>query len=513
MSLRSVFYYINLVLLFLLIPLFFPPSISAIPTIDTTILASSSIPATDQTPTPQPSLWTQFLNWLFGLFVKTDYKIDSRPLDVKNQDMTNYSDIRASGFDQKHSFAGSRLSDINSQNCLKGNVIKNVILKISGYPNPDLSKICLSSAGCTVKPLNDTTSTNCTTISIDDLAHYFVQQNQPVYCAPNSNQLINLDSNFITAVKAITFSKNPIPVSELDCYQKIYDDFYITPKGNTDNNEENAKKIVQTPINADSQNPGENTTEIKNRVDDNFTPANYPTGTGGLYGLRPDNWDEDSSEADLGVGSGANSGVSSGTCNALQSHCEGMSIYGALGLSQSGKNYQEILKFYYGNISLKTLNTSNLNITVNVSSGDDCSKYQPLNLETYLSGLGEMPNYWGSPSKGGYETMKALVVAARTFAYMYTENLTKPICTTSNCQVFRCNLIKTMPYLDQAIKETSGQIIVDYNNQTPFITLYARSFCGPSKTVVYPNHTNYSVNGYEYELKARNGEQPFCINN
>lgn len=513
MSLRSVFYYINLALLFLFLPFFKIPSVLAETPIPTPTTISPTPSPEETIKNPESNAWQKFLNWLFGLFVKTDYQIDFRSLDVKNQDMTNYSDIKTSDFDQKHSFAGSRLSDINSQNCLKGNVIKNVILKISGYRDSDLSKICLSSTGCTVKPLNDTTRTNCTTISIDDLAHYFVQLNQPVYCTPNSNQLTNLDSNFITAVKAITFSKNPIPVSELDCYQKIYDDFYITPKGNTDNNEENAKKIVQTPINVDSQNPGENTTEIKNRVDDNFTPDNYPIGTGGLYGLRPDNWDEDYSEADLGVGSGTNNGVSSGTCNALQSHCEGMSVYGALGLSQSGKNYQEILKFYYGNISLKTLNTSNLNITVNVSSGDDCSKYKPLNLETYLSGLGEMPNYWGSPSKGGYETMKALVVAARTFAYMYTENLTKPICSTSNCQVFRCNLIKTMPYLDQAIKETSGQIIVDYNNKTPFITLYARSFCGPSKTVVYSNHTNPSVNGYEYELKARNGEQPFCINN
>jgi hypothetical protein len=78
-----------------------------------------------------------------------------------------------------------------------------------------------------------------------------------------------------------------IPTEELSCYQAIYNDFYITPKDNQDTNEENAKKVVRTPLPAGSQNKTSSTKDSKAQVDQNFTPANYLDNMGGLSGLRP----------------------------------------------------------------------------------------------------------------------------------------------------------------------------------------------------------------------------------
>ncbi|MDD4382883.1 MAG: SpoIID/LytB domain-containing protein [Candidatus Shapirobacteria bacterium] len=453
---------------------------------------------TTTTTPPEESLLTKFWSWISKVFIKTDYTIAQRPSDEINSDMTDYD---TASDNRKHSSSGTRLTDSSSQTCYKGNVIKKVIL--GEYQDSDISHICpdpSDSNKCIVS--SDST---CKLIKISDLAHYFVQTQKQFYCA--GNKLTNTESNVIDKVNE-KYS-NSISSNDLDCYQTIYNDFYLVPKESVEN-EENSKNIVQTPISAGDQKSG-SISDTKDQLNKNFVPANQSWD--GLSSLRPQSWGKGSSGISWGTSGEFNGGgTSSGTCNAIDSHCRGMSLYGALGLSQSGKNYEEILNFFYGSISLKTINTSNTNISVKTDSNDDCSSYQPLNLETYLSGLGEMSDYWGDPSTNGYESMKALVVAARTYAYVATQNFTQPICSNSNCQNFHCSVIKTKPNLDRAIKETQGQIIVDSTNQTPFLTEYARSFCGPSKTVVFSNHTNTSVNGYEYELKALSGDSPFCLN-
>lgn len=488
-----------IVLLFLIIPFFQPTSVFAQPV--TTITTENQTTTTPTTNTPEESLWTRFWNWISSVFIKTDYTIAQRPPNEINSDMTDYG---TTSDNNKHSSSGTRLTDSNSQTCYKGNVIKKVILNKIGYPNTNLAQICNSPNGCVVSSGSES---ECLTISIKDLAHFFVQTNQQFYCN-NQNKLINIDSDVINAVNT-NFSES-ITSSNLDCYKTIYQDFYLVPKDTDDKNEENSKNIVQTPISAGDQKSG-SISDTKDQLNKNFVPANQSWD--GLSSLRPQSWGKGPSEIGRGTSSGFNGGgISSGTCNAIDSHCRGMSLYGALGLSQSGKNYEEILNFFYGNISLKTIDTSNTNISVKTDSNDDCSNYQPLNVETYLSGLGEMSDYWGDSSTGGYESMKALVVAARTYAYVATQNFTQPICSNSNCQNFHCSVIKTKPNLDRAIKETQGQIIVDSTNQTPFLTEYARSFCGPSKTVTFSNHTNSPVNAYDYEVKAFDGKAPFCLN-
>jgi len=266
-----------------------PISASAIYTIDSNISSSSASPSASATSsstatpsaTTNQSLWDKFMSFLFGLFVKTDYPISSRELTAINTDMNDYGDLSDSNlsnkhsFSDKHSFSGSRLTSANSQNCLKGNVIKQVILETDGYPDSELTYI--------------STDSNCKPIKVSDLAHYFVQLQKQFYCDAN-NKLINTESNILSKINE-TFTET-IPTEELSCYKAIYNDFYITPKDNTDTKEENAKKIVQTPLSASSQKQtlDLDTKAIKDQVDQNFTPANYSDGDGGLTGLRPANW-------------------------------------------------------------------------------------------------------------------------------------------------------------------------------------------------------------------------------
>jgi len=252
--------------------------------------------ATSSATPAQPSWWDQFWSWVFGLFTKTDYTINTRTSDAVNSDMTDYGDKNEPGYKEKHSFAGSRLTDSNSQTCLKGNVIKNVVLGIdpTGYPNSDLSQICLDSTNqCVIKSVGvsdtDITAqqlTNCSKKNIKDLAHYFVQISQQFYCDSNTNVLINTEQNIIDQVK--TDYSTTIPDNEINCYQKIYDDFYLTPKDSTDVKEVNTTKMMQTPISADNQNSQNDSNQIKNQVDKNFSPDNSPNS--GLSGLRPASW-------------------------------------------------------------------------------------------------------------------------------------------------------------------------------------------------------------------------------
>lgn len=271
-----------IILLFLIIPFLSPNFISAQNT-------------TQATTNTEPSAWEQFVAWISGIFVKTDYQIISRSLDAKIQDMNDYGDFGDPNFKQKTASAGSRSQDSNSQNCRRGDVIRKVILGTTDYK---LSQICSDSAsGCLVKTLTDT-GIDCVTIWVKDLAHYFVQLNQPFYCDDN-DELIDIESNFIEKVNLITnLADVTIPESKKNCYKQIYDDFYLTPKGDSSDTEENAKKIIQTPLPANSQDPNKNNIDTRKQVDSSFTPASYldetsdsyVKGAGGLKGLTPNSW-------------------------------------------------------------------------------------------------------------------------------------------------------------------------------------------------------------------------------
>lgn len=107
-------------------------------------------------------------------------------------------------------------------------------------------------------------------------------------------------------------------------------------------------------------------------------------------------------------------------------HRVGMNQYGAYGRAKAGQNYQDILNVYYNNVRFECRNFSNNNIKV--------QGYGEINIYDYLKGLGEMPESWGN--SGGYEALKAQVVAAASFAHSHTNGGSGEICTSESCQVY-----------------------------------------------------------------------------
>ena len=144
-------------------------------------------------------------------------------------------------------------------------------------------------------------------------------------------------------------------------------------------------------------------------------------------------------------------------------HRKGMSQYGAYGRAKSGQNAEEILRWYY-NVELKKDYSSGVNISV--------SGYGSYNIEEYVKRIYEVPNSWGD--NGGYESLKAQAVAARSYALAYTGNGSKSICATESCQVFKP--ANKGGNWERAVNETRGWVLV--SGGSPFSAWYAASSGG-----------------------------------
>lgn len=127
---------------------------------------------------------------------------------------------------------------------------------------------------------------------------------------------------------------------------------------------------------------------------------------------------------------------------ALYSHGVGMSQYGALGAAvNAGMNANQILTFYYSGVSIADYHSVQNRETINVDG------YGTMSIDDYVSGIGEVPDnacedmgrtfslssFWTCWPK---ETIKAQVIAARTYALNYTKN-GNSICTSTSCQVYK----------------------------------------------------------------------------
>lgn len=143
-------------------------------------------------------------------------------------------------------------------------------------------------------------------------------------------------------------------------------------------------------------------------------------------------------------------------------HRKGMSQYGARGRAQSGQNYKEILKAYYGKDIVSKDTVGNISV----------SGFGNLDFETtYLYGIAEMPSSWHS------EVLKAQAVAARTYAYRSKQN-GSTICTTEACQVFSMSKANNSPESwKNAVNETRGQVLEDV------VTYYSSTTGGYLKTM------------------------------
>ena len=122
-------------------------------------------------------------------------------------------------------------------------------------------------------------------------------------------------------------------------------------------------------------------------------------------------------------------------------HRNGMSQYGAKGQAENGKNYKDIINWYYGHGVKKD---DGMPSTISVSG------YGDMDFQTYLYGIAEMPSSWGA------EALRAQAVAARTYA----NRSNKPICTTEACQVFSKSKSDSPPASwKEAVDATNKEII------------------------------------------------------
>lgn len=122
-------------------------------------------------------------------------------------------------------------------------------------------------------------------------------------------------------------------------------------------------------------------------------------------------------------------------------HRNGMSQYGAKNLADDGKDYKEIIKWYYGKDVKKK---DDLPDKINVQGHGEMS------YQKYLYGLAEMPADWDE------DALKAQAIAARTYA----SRASKPICTTEACQVFSKSKSDNPPSRwKKAVDDTNKEII------------------------------------------------------
>lgn len=145
-------------------------------------------------------------------------------------------------------------------------------------------------------------------------------------------------------------------------------------------------------------------------------------------------------------------------------HRKGMSQYGAFGRAKSGQSAETILSAYYPGTELKK--DYSTGITINVQG------HGSYNIEDYVKRIYEVPNSWGD--EGGFESLKAQAVAARSYALAYTNNGSGSICATESCQVMQDN--PKGGNWERAVNDTKGWVL--QSGGKPYSAWYAASSGG-----------------------------------
>lgn len=165
-------------------------------------------------------------------------------------------------------------------------------------------------------------------------------------------------------------------------------------------------------------------------------------------------------------------------------HFKGMSQYGAFGRAKSGKNYEDILRAYYGDIRFETVDTGgSIQTTVGTLPFED----------NYLKGIAEMPTGWAD--QGGYEALKAQAIAARSYALAYTgwrmgdRSMKQTICTTESCQVYNSGKAGNPGRWGDAVNDTKGKIMVSNQSGEVVNALYASTSGGYQESYSALGHT------------------------
>ena len=148
-------------------------------------------------------------------------------------------------------------------------------------------------------------------------------------------------------------------------------------------------------------------------------------------------------------------------------HRKGMSQFGAFGRAKQGQNAETILKAYYGDIRIETIDTAgSINTSVGTLPFED----------NYLLGIAEMPTKWGE--EGGMEALKAQAIAARTYSLAYTNNRAGSICVTEACQVYSSSKAGSPGIWRDAVTATRGMVVKSNQTNNIFSTMYASTSGG-----------------------------------
>ncbi|KKS95645.1 MAG: peptidase M23B [Candidatus Gottesmanbacteria bacterium GW2011_GWA2_43_14] len=144
-------------------------------------------------------------------------------------------------------------------------------------------------------------------------------------------------------------------------------------------------------------------------------------------------------------------------------HRNGLNQYGAWGRAKKGQNEEKILQEYYPGLSLKK--DYDRNVQISTTTGWSGS------IEDYVKRIYEVPDSW---TDNNMAVLKAQAVAARSYALNVTQNGSKPICTTEQCQVFKPD--PKGGNWEQAVNFTSGWVLMDGGG--PGFTQYASTHGG-----------------------------------
>jgi peptidoglycan hydrolase-like amidase len=167
-------------------------------------------------------------------------------------------------------------------------------------------------------------------------------------------------------------------------------------------------------------------------------------------------------------------------------HRRGMSQYGAKGRAEYGKDYKEIIKFYYKE---------------DVKKKDDfpnklCVQgYGDLDFQYYLNGIAEMPSDWDM------DALKAQAIAARSYAYRQ-QKAGACICTSINCQVFLKSKADDPPdRWEKAVDETEDKIIGG-DTGAPGYGWYSSTTGGYISNVGWDKSGSWPGGAYEKRAKS-----------
>ena len=270
-----------LILFFLIIPFFSPPSISAVPIINDTPSASSSTPAASQTTNLNP--WQQFWKWLVGIFIK-DYDI---PTEINNQqkNFTDYGEVDDPKNENINS-SENRSTSSNQQFYFKGQYIKDVIDGLMS--DKVIAKICDQKIVSLPNPCGEDFKISC-------LARYFVEANETFLYSNQNGSKTNLSDDFKKSIENKS-SDDCIILSQPQFaeYQNIYLNFFRVPPEYSDAIlNQNATRVIRNPIPASNQNDiPTNTQDIEKDIkvqqenlNKNFIPEDKDWS--GLNSLRP----------------------------------------------------------------------------------------------------------------------------------------------------------------------------------------------------------------------------------